>query len=89
MPRALLKVVVRFDLHSRVIRKQQIEISPPREVFELPGFVDTMGISFRVSSDGRRAYYVRRGEAPAQDRIHIVHNWFEELERLVPAGRDE
>ena len=75
-------------LASRITRKPQLEISTPRVVFELPDFVDTAGISFRVSSDGRRAYYVRRGQSPVRDRIHIVHNWFEELERLAPAGEN-
>ena len=73
-------------LASRITRKPQLEISNPRVVFELPDFVDTSGISFKVSSDGGRAYYVRRGESPVRDRIHIVHNWFEELERRAPAG---
>ena len=73
-------------LASRITRKPRLEVSPPREVFELPDFVDTKGISFRVSSDGERLYYVRRSEPPVIDRIHIVHNWFEELKRLAPAG---
>ncbi len=73
-------------LASRITREPRLEISTPRVVFELPDFVDTSGISFRVSSDGRRAYYVRRGESPVRDHIHIAHNWFEELERLAPAG---
>ena len=71
-------------LASRITRKPRLEISPPRVVFEAPDFVDTASISFRVSSDGRRAYYVRRGQSPVRDRIHIVHNWFEELERRAP-----
>ena len=71
---------------SRVTRKPRLEIGTPRVVFELPDFVDTPGISFRVSSDGRRAYYVRRGQPPVRDRIHIVHNWFAELERQAAAG---
>ena len=73
-------------LASRITRKPQLEISPSRVVFEAPDFVDTKGISSRVSSDGKRLYYVRRSERPVIDRIYIVHNWFEELERRAPAG---
>ena len=54
-------------------------------VFETPDFVDTAGISFRVSSDGERLYYVRRSTPPVRDRIHIVENWFSELRELVGA----
>ena len=42
--------------------------------------MDRKGISTRVSSDSERLYYVRRSESPVRDRIHIVHNWFDELD---------
>ena len=67
-------------LASRITLEPRLKISPPRVVFEAPDFVDTKGISFRVSSDGERLYYVRRSEPPVLDRIHIVHNWFGELD---------
>ena len=66
-------------LASRITQKPQLEIGLPRVVFEAPDFVDTKGISSRVSSDGERLYYVRRSEPPLHDRIHIIHNWFAEL----------
>ena len=76
-------------LASRITLEPRLKISPPRVIFELPDFVDTKGISFRVSSDGERLYYVRRSEPPVLDRIHIVNNWFEELQRLAPAGGNQ
>ena len=72
-------------LASRITLEPRLKISPPRVVFELPDFVDTKGISFRVSSDGERLYYVRRSKPPVLDRINIVNNWFEELKRPAPA----
>ena len=66
-------------LASRVTRKPRLEITLPRVVFEAPGFVDTRGISMRLSSDGERLYYVRRSMPAAADRIHIVENWYEEF----------
>ena len=64
---------------SRISAGSQLEIGPPQLVFEAPDFLDTKGISFRVSADGQRIYYVRRSRPPARDRIHIVHDWYEEF----------
>ena len=54
--------------------------------FEVPGFIDTMGISYDVSSDGQLLYTMKRAEASIDGRIHLISNWFEELKRLVPPG---
>jgi hypothetical protein len=74
-------------LASRIRLKPRLEIGAPRVVFEAPDFVDTPGLSFRVSADGQRMYYVRRSQPAVRDRIHIVQNFFSELERLAPAGK--
>jgi hypothetical protein len=71
-------------LASRVELASEVVAGDPREVFVAPDFVDTDGISFRVSSDGQKLYYVRRSKPPVRDRIHIVHNWFDELEAKAP-----
>ncbi len=81
--RACGELFYRWDnrIHaSSITQEPRLEISPPREVFEAPGFVDTPGISFRVSSDGERLYYVRRSEPAERGRIHIVGDWFQELD---------
>jgi len=71
-------------LASHVTLEPSLDIGPARVVFEVPDFVDTKGISFRVSSDGERLFYIRRSKRPTTDRINIVHNWFTELARLAP-----
>ena len=45
--------------------------------------IDTKGISCRVSSDGERLYHVRRSGSPVRNRIHIVQNWFKELDSMT------
>lgn len=74
-------------LASRITFEPRLEVGAPEVVFEAPGFADTPGVSFRVSSDGERLYYVRRSQEPVRDRIHIVHNWFSELEALTRAEK--
>jgi serine/threonine-protein kinase len=73
-------------LASRITLAPRLEIGAPSVVFEAPDFVDTPGVSFRVSSDGQRLYYVRRSRPPARDRIHIIQNWFSELQQLAPTS---
>lgn len=41
--------------------------------------------NYDVSPDGQRFVMVK-GE-PGSSRLNIVLNWFDELKRLVPAGR--
>ena len=62
-----------------------ISFGPPRLAFQADEFVDTPGRSFDVSSDGERLYYVRRTAPLARTKIHVVFNWFDELQRLVPS----
>ena len=73
-----------YVLSSRVRLEPELEIGTPEVVFEAPDFVDSIGTSYRVSSDGERLYYIRRSESPTRDRIHLVQNWSAELSRLVP-----
>ena len=44
-----------------------------------PGFRN-----YDISPDGERFLVLERGEQTQYDTIHVVLNWFEELERLVP-----
>jgi hypothetical protein len=59
-------------------------VGPPRLVFEAPGFVDTAGRSYDVSRDGQRMLIMRAVNPPDRTRLHLVHNWFSELEQLAP-----
>ena len=57
---------------------------PARLVFEVSDFLDTPGISFDVSSDGQTLYVIKRAEPAITDRVHVIANWFDELEGAVP-----
>jgi len=60
---------------------------PPRLAFETD-FVDTPGRSYDVSPDGQRLLVVKRVREPARTKLHVVHNWFEELkEKMREAGQ--
>lgn len=71
---------------SAVTLRPTIAFGAPRPAFVADEFVDTPGKSFDVSADGDRLYYVRRTSPPSRTRIHVVHDWFAELKRLVPAN---
>jgi serine/threonine protein kinase len=62
----------------------------PRLLFEQPGFVTGNPIrSFDLSQDGKRflmAKFGTRTSTPVTEMV-LVQNWFEELKRLVPAGK--
>jgi hypothetical protein len=45
-----------------------------------------LGRHYDVSRDGRR--FLVLADASADRQIGVVLNWFEELKRLVPAGRN-
>jgi len=48
--------------------------SAPRQVFETD-FVDTLGRSFDVSSDGQSLYVVKQPNPPDGSRLHVVTGW--------------
>ena len=68
---------------TRVTLQPELSWDPPRLAFETD-FIDTPGRSYDVSPDGQRLLVVKRTREPIRTKIHIVHNWFDELERLVP-----
>ncbi|MDA2925363.1 protein kinase [Acidobacteria bacterium AH-259-L09] len=69
----------------RVSTSPQLQWEPPQLAFETE-YVDTPGISYDVSSDGRYLYVVKSAHPPDPTRLYVVQNWFEELKRLVPTG---
>jgi hypothetical protein len=71
---------------TRVTLKPELSWEPPRLTFETD-FIDTPGRSYDVSPDGQRLLVVKRTREPTRTKIHIVHNWFDELERLVPTEK--
>jgi len=63
--------------------------SLPRLLFESGGEFETNRWMpyYDVSPDGERFLMIRRAgatESTGAEQIHVVLNWFEELERLVP-----
>ena len=40
-----------------------------------PAFIDTMGRSFDVSSDGQRLYVIKQPSPPDGSRINVITNW--------------
>ena len=54
----------------------------------VPGFdtawIETAGRSYDVAPDGERILVVKQVEEPELDKLVIVQNWLEELERLLP-----
>jgi len=62
-----------------------------RLVFEQPGFWDSLPIRcWDISPDGLRFVMVKLGERKPQPatKMILVQNWFEELKRLCPTGKN-
>jgi serine/threonine-protein kinase len=67
----------------RVSTSPQLQWEPPELAVETD-YVDTPGLSYDVSSDGRYLYVVKSAHPPDPTRLYVVQNRFEELKRLVP-----
>jgi serine/threonine-protein kinase len=52
----------------------ELTFSAPRVAFETD-FIDTMGRSFDVSSDGQRLYVIKQPTPPDGSRINVITNW--------------
>jgi hypothetical protein len=68
---------------SKVETQPELHWEPPEPVWETD-CVDTPGRSYDVSKDGRYLYVVKSVHKPEPSKLHLVTNWFEELNRLVP-----
>ena len=73
---------------SKVQFEPEISFGIPQLVFVVPGFVDTAERSFDISRDGKRLLVLRSVNEPTRTKLHLVHNWFAELERLVPGDEE-
>ncbi len=60
-----------------------LQWEPPELAFETD-YVETPGISYDVSSDGRYLYVIKSTHPPDPTRLYVVQNWSAELKRLVP-----
>ena len=62
----------------------------PRKLFEGRYIATTPVRNWDVTSDGQRFVMMREDERPQvepETEMHLILNWFEELERLVPTGK--
>jgi hypothetical protein len=69
---------------SQLEFEPELTIGTPELLFEVPGFVDTAGISYDVSRDGQRFLVLIRKNEPERTKLNLVQNWFTELNRLAP-----
>jgi len=69
---------------TEVTLEPEFSWEPPRLAFETTDFIDTKGLSYDVTPDGERLLVVKRTRPPEREKIHVVFNWFTELDRLVP-----
>ena len=60
----------------------------PQVLFEGP-YINVPGLSYDVASDGQRFLVLQPEYDDSEVReLHVVLNWFEELKRLVPPGKN-
>jgi hypothetical protein len=74
-----------------VATQPTFSVGTPRLLFERRYFAKQfpqMGSTYDVSPDGQRFIMVKSSEqAQSATQINVVLNWFEELKRRAPAGK--
>ncbi len=66
----------------------EVRVTDSEVLFERQYYTG-MHRSYDVSQDGQRFLMVKESEdRPAASQLIVVLNWFEELKRLVPTGKD-
>lgn len=63
-----------------------IELGSAEVLFDDPYRRATTARAYDVSSDGRFVM-IKEGDSAGTDRVEVVLNWFQELERLVPGDK--
>jgi serine/threonine-protein kinase len=67
----------------------EFKAGTPQVVFE-GRYVNVSGLSYDVASDGQRFLVLQPEYDDSEVReLHVVVNWFEELKRLAPTGKDK
>ncbi len=62
-----------------------ITVGKPRKLFEGSYFRAGANPEYDISPDGKQFVMIR--EEPGPPQVYVVHNWFDELERLVPTEK--
>jgi serine/threonine protein kinase len=71
-----------------VSTKPAFEHGTPQVLFEGP-YSNVSGLSYDVTPDGQRFLVLKPQYDDSQVReLHVVTNWFEELRRLAPSGKE-
>jgi len=66
-------------------------VNPPRDVFRGPYTFSMEGRAWDAHPDGQRFLFLLDGEdsnassSPERQRIHVIVNWREELQRRLPS----
>jgi hypothetical protein len=63
----------------------ELHWNPPTPAFETD-FLDTVGVSYDVSPDGRHLYVMKPAVPDERRKLHIVTGWADELRRRVPSA---
>ena len=70
-----------------VVTEPTFSAERPEVLFEASYFMGDYARNYDISADGQRFLMIKELDteaAPPPEQIHVVINWFEELERLVP-----
>jgi len=73
-----------------VMAEKEFQTGKPRMLFDKPEYINSSPLrNYDISLDGQRFLMVRveGGQPSPATQIILVQNWFEELKRLVPAGK--
>jgi Tol biopolymer transport system component len=66
----------------------EFKAGTPTVIFE-GEYINVPGFSYDVAPDGKRFLVLKPEHDDSQIReLHVVTNWFEELKRLVPSGKE-
>ena len=84
MPAAFLREAGRF-VAVPVTTKPVFKAGVPRSLFSGSYSTDISGnANYNISPDGKQFVLMRTGAEVPLRQLHVVLNWFDELERLVP-----
>lgn len=72
---------------SEVRMDDGLSFGPEELHFAVSDFLDTPGRSYDVSSDGQTLYTVKRAEPSLGDRIHLLANWLDNLDRSLTSPK--
>jgi len=70
-------------MHASITTEPELEIGRPQLLFR-GNYLNVPGPSYDVSPDGERFLLLEPPHQEPPTELHLIVNWFDELERLVP-----